>query len=75
MKEDSKVRCLEERLHRFKYAGIGEFHVYGASADADLAAPHRMVALARQHQLLLRAHSDVHCIERLLRQRPEAPVL
>ena len=75
MKDDSKVRYLEERLHRFKYAGIGEFHLYGASADADLAAPHRMVALARQHQLLLHAHSDVDCIERLLRQWPEARVL
>ena len=59
----------------FKYAGIGEFHFYGAGAGTDLAAPHRMVALARQHQLLLHAHSDVDCIERLLRQWPAARVL
>ena len=73
MKDDSVVRYLEERLDRFKYVGIGEFHLYGA--DADLAVPRRMVALARQHQLLLHAHSDVDCIERLLRQWPEARVL
>lgn len=73
MKDDSVVRYLEERLDRFKYAGVGEFHLYGA--DADLAVPRRMVALARQHNLLLHAHSDVDCIERLLRQWPEARVL
>jgi hypothetical protein len=73
MKDDSVVRYLEERLDKFKYAGVGEFHLYGA--DADLAVPRRMVALARQHQLLLHAHSDVDCIERLLRQWPEARVL
>ena len=73
MKDDSVVRYLEERLDRFKYVGIGEFHLYGA--DADLAVPRRMVALARQHQLLLHAHSDVDCIERLLRQWPEARML
>ena len=73
MKDDSVVRYLEERLDRFKYAGVGEFHLYGA--DADLAVPRRMVALARQHQLLLHAHADVDCIERLLRQWPEARVL
>lgn len=73
MKDPSVVRYLEERLDRFKYAGVGEFHLYGA--DADLAVPRRMVALARQHNLLLHAHSDVDCIERLLRQWPEARVL
>ena len=73
MKDDSVVRYLEERLDRFKYDGVGEFHLYGA--DADLAVPRRMVALARQHQLLLHAHADVDCIERLLRQWPEARVL
>ena len=73
MRDDSVVRYLEQRLDQFKYAGVGEFHLYGA--DADLAVPRRMVALARQHGLLLHAHSDVDCIERLLRQWPEAHVL
>ena len=38
------------------------------AAAADLAVSRRMLALAPQHPLLLRAHSDVDCIERLLRQ-------
>jgi len=73
MKDDSVARYLEQRLARFKYAGIGEFHLYGA--DADLPVPRRMVALAREHGLLLHAHSDVDCIERLLKQWPEARIL
>ncbi|MBL8352081.1 MAG: hypothetical protein JNL87_17430 [Burkholderiaceae bacterium] len=73
IKDDSVVRYLEERLARYRYAGIGEFHLYGE--DADLAVPRRMVALAREHRLVLHAHSDVDAIERLLRQWPEARVL
>jgi hypothetical protein len=73
MKDDTVLRYLEERLGRFTYAGIGEFHLYGE--DADLPVPRRMVALARQHRLLLHAHSDVDCIDRLLRQWPEARIL
>lgn len=73
MKDDTVVRYLEERLAKYRYVGIGEFHLYGE--DADLAVPRRMVALAREHRLVLHAHSDVDAIERLLRQWPEARVL
>jgi hypothetical protein len=64
---------LEERLAKYRYAAIGEFHLYGA--DADLPVPRRMVELARAHKLLLHAHSDVDAIERLFRQWPEARIL
>jgi len=64
---------LEERLKKFRYAGIGEFHLYGA--DADLPVPRRMVQLAEQHQLFLHAHSDADAVERLFKQWPEAKIL
>jgi hypothetical protein len=64
---------LEERLARSRYAAIGEFHVYGA--DADLPVPRRLVALAKQHKLVLHAHSDADAIERLFRQDPAARIL
>ena len=73
MKDASVVGYLEERLAKYRYVGIGEFHLYGA--DADLPVPRRMVALAKERGLLLHAHSDVDCIERLLVQWPEARVL
>ena len=73
VRDDTVVRHVEDRLRRFRYAAIGEFHVYGA--DADLPVPRRMVQLARQHNLLLHAHSDSDAIERLFAQFPQARVL
>lgn len=73
VRDDSVATFLEERLSRQRYAAIGEFHLYGA--DADLPVPKRMVALAKQHKLVLHAHSDVDAIERLFRQYPDARIL
>jgi len=72
-RDETVVTFLEERLRKSRYAAIGEFHLYGA--DADLPVPRRMVALARQHKLILHAHSDADAIERMLRQDPEARIL
>ena len=72
-RDESVIPYLEERLRRYRYAGLGEFHLYGA--DADLPVPRRMVQLARQHKLFLHAHSDVDAVERLLKQWPEARIL
>jgi len=72
-RDASVIAYLEARLRAFRYAGIGEFHLYGA--DADLPVPRRMVQLARQNALFLHAHSDIDAIERLFRQWPEARIL
>ena len=73
MKDDTVIAHLEDRLKRFRYVGVGEFHVYGA--DADLPVVRRMVQLAKQHRLFLHAHSDADAVERLFRQDPEARIL
>lgn len=73
MRDDSVIAHLEARLAKYRYVGIGEFHLYGA--DADLPVPKRMVALAKQHRLFLHAHSDADAVERLFRHDPEAIVL
>ena len=67
------VAHLEDRLKRYKYVGIGEFHLYGASAD--LPVPRRMVELAREYKLFLHAHSDTDAIERLFKLDPNARIL
>ena len=72
-RDQSVIPYLEDRLKRHRYAGIGEFHLYGA--DADLPVPRRMVQLARQHKLFLHAHSDIEAVERLFKQWPEARIL
>ena len=73
VRDETVVAFLEDRLRRHRYAAIGEFHLFGA--DADLPVPRRMVALARQHRLVLHAHSDAEAIERIYRQDPQARVL
>jgi hypothetical protein len=72
-RDETVPAYLEERLKRFRYAGIGEFHLYGA--DADLPVPRRMVELAKQRGLFLHAHSDVDAVERLFKQWPQARIL
>jgi hypothetical protein len=72
-RDEAIVGYLEQRLARYRYVGIGEFHLYGA--DADLPVPRRMVALARERQLILHAHGDVDALQRLFAQWPEARVL
>ena len=59
------IPYLEDRLRRYRYAGIGEFHLFGA--DADLPVPRRMVELARKYGLFLHAHSDADAVERLFK--------
>jgi hypothetical protein len=73
VRDDTVPRYLEDRLARYRYAGIGEFHLFGA--DADLPVPRRMVALARERGLLLHAHSDIDAVDRLFKQWPQARVL
>ena len=73
VRDETVPGYLEERLKKFRYAGIGEFHLYGA--DADLPVPRRMVELAKQYGLLLHAHSDADAVERLFKQWPQARIL
>ena len=73
VRDETIVAYVEERLKKYRYVAIGEFHLFGA--DADLPVPRRMVQLAKQYKILLHAHSDADAIERLFRQDPEAWIL
>ncbi len=73
VRDETVVGYVEERLGKYRYVAIGEFHLFGA--DADLPVPRRMVQLAKQYKILLHAHSDADAVERLFRQDPEARVL
>jgi len=73
VRDPTVIEYLETRLERYRYVAIGEFHLYGA--DADLPVPRRMVELARQHDLMLHAHSDAEAVERLFAQWPQARIL
>jgi hypothetical protein len=64
---------LEERLARYRYVALGEYHVFGA--DVDLPVPRHLVQLARQHGLVLHSHSDAEAIERQFVQWGTARIL
>lgn len=67
------IDYVEGRLKTYKYRALGEFHAYGA--DIDKPVVQRMIVLARQHKLLLHAHSDADAIDRIFKSYPEAVVL
>lgn len=73
VRDHSVVAYVEERLAKHKYVAIGEFHLHGA--DAELPVPRRLVALARQHGLMLHAHSDADAVERLFKLDAGARIL
>ena len=73
MHDPTVITHLEQRLARYRYVALGEYHVYGA--DADLPVVRRVVELARQHKLFLHSHSDADAIERQFRQDPQARIL
>jgi hypothetical protein len=72
-RDETVVKYLEDHLKKNRYAGIGEYHIYGA--DVDLPVPRRMIQLARKYNLFLHSHSDADAIERQFRQWPQARIL
>jgi hypothetical protein len=67
------TKYMEARLAKYRYVGVGEFHLYGE--DVELAVPQRMLALAKERNLVLHAHSDVQAIDRLFKHWPDARIL
>ncbi len=64
---------VERLLATYRYASIGEFHLFGDSADLEI--PRRIVQLADEHNLILHAHSDEDAVERLLAQNQNVKVI
>ena len=73
LRDETVIPHLEARLKKYRYAAIGEFHVFGA--DADLPVVRRAVQLAKQYGLWLHLHGDSDAIERVLAQDPAARIL
>lgn len=71
--DQKNLDYVEQLLEKNRYASIGEFHLYGDTAD--LPIPRRIVELAAEHNLILHAHSDAEAVERLLAQNPVVKVI
>lgn len=73
MHDPSVLPMLEQRLAKYSYVAIGEFHIYGK--DAELPVMRSVVQLAKRHKLFLHSHSDADAIERQFKQDPGARIL
>ena len=73
MRDASVPAMLEDRLAKYKYVAIGEYHIFGQ--DADLPVMRRVVQLAKKHRLFLHSHSDAEAIRRQFQQDPDARIL
>lgn len=73
MHDASVINYVEGRLEQFDYHALGEFHAFGD--DINTPVLRRMIALAKEHDLLLHAHSDAEAIDLIFKAYPEARVL
>jgi hypothetical protein len=73
MHDTSVIKHLEQRLAKYRYVAIGEYHIYGADADGPVMK--RVVQLARENRLWLHSHSDAEAIERQFKQDPAARIV
>ncbi len=73
MHDQSVIPYLKERLAKYQYVAIGEFHV--EAAEADLPVVRAVVQLARQHDLVLHVHADADAVKRIFKQDPQAKIV
>jgi hypothetical protein len=72
--KSAKIAAYVEReLARGIYKGIGEFHIFGADADAPYMK--KIALLARERGLWLHAHCDEDALVRILAHAPGVKVI
>lgn len=67
------IDYVEKNLAINKYFAIGEFHASGD--DINTPVLQRIISLAKEHNLLLHAHSDAKAIDLIFKSYPDAMVL
>lgn len=72
-RDETVIKLLEDRLANNRYAGIGEFHIFGD--DVFLPVMKRVVSLAKEYRIFLHAHSDSEAVENIFKLDPDARVL
>ena len=71
--DDTVPAMLAGLMANDRYAGIGEFHIFGESADS--AVMRAVVKLASKHRASLHAHADADAVRRLFAQDADAVIL
>lgn len=73
MDDPEIIDHVKERLKKYTYEGIGEFHVYGDNTNS--TGVREIVQLAQEYDLFLHAHSDAQAVRNIFEQDPQARVL
>ncbi len=73
MYDETIIPYIKERLEKYRYAGIGEFHINGEQAYTPVMK--EIIRLAKKYNLLLHVHSDAQAIKFIYKQYPEARIL
>lgn len=73
MFDETVIPYLKERLARYRYVAIGEFHV--KPEDVNTPVVRQVIKLARNHGLMLHVHGDARSIELIYQQDPDAKIL
>lgn len=73
MHDPGVITYLEDRLARFEYEAIGEFHAFGD--DVLTPVVQRLIELAKERGLLLHLHGDRAAVDLVFKSWPEARVL
>ena len=72
-KDPAIYELVEAEYKRGYYRGVGEFHIYGKDAGAEIAA--KVVRFATEHGLYLHAHCDAEALEILFSHDPRAKII
>ncbi len=73
MHDPASLENVKTRLQPGLHRGIGEFHAYGDDINTDVLRG--VIALAKEHDLFLHAHSDAEAVDLIFEQDPTARVL
>lgn len=73
LQDQTVIPYLKSRLAKYRYAGIGEFHINGDEARSPVMRD--IIALAKQYKLILHVHSDAEAIRLIFEQYPQARIL
>ena len=72
-KDPAIYELVEAEYKRGYYRGVGEFHIYGKNAGAEIAA--KIVRFAAEHGLYLHAHCDAEALEILFSHDRRAKII
>lgn len=73
MYDESLIPYLNERLEKYRYAGIGEFHIDGEQAYTPVMQ--EIIRLAKKYKLILHVHGDAQAVKFIYKQYPEVRIL